>query len=435
MRRVTAPPLPHQSNGYAALLSDLKERIRSARLRAALAVNQELVLLYWSIGRDILARQLDEGWGARVIDRLSADLRRDFPEMTGLSARNLNYMRAFAEAHPDREIVQQVVARLPWGHNVRLVETVKDQAERLWYARQAVEHGWSRNVLVHQIESGLFHRQGKAATNFGRTLPSPQSELAQQLIKDPYSFDFLALGPEVSERQLERGLLEHIRALILELGKGFAFVGSQYHLQVAGQDYYLDLLFYHLRLRCFVVIDLKIEEFKPEFAGKMNFYLSAADDLLRHADDAPSIGIILCKGRNAMVVEYALRGAAKPMGVAEYRLSPALPMQLQADLPTAEEFAREFPLMSLVELRGEVERELRAVMGARGSQAGTSDISEMLHQLGPDAALWEGMPEFEAALRAMNGAAHGVPVEPQVAENALATGNRFLDELRRLRTG
>ena len=432
---MTTPPHLPQSNGYAALLGDLKERIQSARLRAALAVNQELILLYWSIGRDILARQLDEGWGARVIDRLSADLRRDFPEMTGLSARNLKYMRALAEAYPDREVVQQVVARLPWGHSVRLVEAVKDQAERLWYARQAIEHGWSRNVLVHQIENGLFHRQGKASTNFGRTLPSPQSELAQQLIKDPYSFDFLALGPEVSERQLERGLLEHIRALILELGKGFAFVGSQYHLEVAGQDYYLDLLFYHLRLRCFVVIDLKIEEFKPEFAGKMNFYLSAADDLLRHPDDAPSIGIILCKGRNAMVVEYALRCAAKPMGVAEYRLSPALPAQLQADLPTAEEFAREFPLMSLVELRGEVERELRAIMGARGSQAGALGVSEMLHQLGPDDTLWEGMPEFEAALRTMNGAAHGIPVEPQAAEKALATGNRLLAELRRLHTG
>lgn len=432
---MTTPPHPPQSNGYTALLGDLKERIRSARLRAALAVNQELVLLYWSIGRDILARQLDEGWGARVIDRLSADLRRDFPEMTGLSARNLKYMRAFAEAHPDREVVQQVVARLPWGHNVRLVEAVKNQAERLWYARQAIEHGWSRNVLVHQIESGLFHRQGKAATNFGRTLPSPQSELAQQLIKDPYSFDFLALGPEVSERQLERGLLEHVRALILELGKGFAFVGSQYHLEVAGQDYYLDLLFYHLRLRCFVVIDLKIEEFKPEFAGKMNFYLSAADDLLRHPDDAPSIGIILCKGRNAMVVEYALRGAAKPMGVAEYRLSPALPAQFQADLPTAEEFAREFPLMSLVELRIEIEREVRAAVDARGTSSGTSDISDMLHQLGPDAAFWEGVPEFEAALRTMNGAAHGISVEPQAAEKALATGNRLIVELRRLRTG
>ena len=406
----------------------------SAKQRRCVRITHEsLPWSYWSIGRDILARQLDEGWGARVIDRLSADLRRDFPEMTGLSARNLKYMRAFAEAHPDREIVQQIVARLPWGHNVRLVEAVKDQAERLWYARQAIEHGWSRNVLVHQVEGGLFHRQGKAATNFGRTLPSPQSELAQQLIKDPYSFDFLALGPEVSERQLERGLLEHVRALILELGKGFAFVGSQYHLEVAGQDYYLDLLFYHLRLRCFVVIDLKIEEFKPEFAGKMNFYLSAADDLLLHPDDAPSIGIILCKGRNAMVVEYALRGAAKPMGVAEYRLSPALPAQLQADLPTAEEFAREFPLMSLVELRGEIERELRAIMGARGSQAGTLSIGEMLRQLGPDAALWEGMPEFEAALRTMNSAAHGIPVEPQTAEIALAAGRCLVGELRRLR--
>ena len=236
-----------QDDGYAALLSELKARIRSARLRAAMAVNQELILLYWSIGRDILARQSAEGWGARVIDRLAADLRRDFPDMTGLSARNLKYMRAFAEAWPDEPIVQQAVARLPWGHvarlpwghNVRLLEAVKGPDERLWYARQAVEHGWSRNVLVHQIESGLFARQGNAITNFARTLPAPQSDLAQELIKDPYNFDFLALGPEMSERELERGLLDHLRALILELGKGFAFVGSQYPLEVGGQDYYL----------------------------------------------------------------------------------------------------------------------------------------------------------------------------------------------------
>ena len=260
-----------------------------------------------------------------MIDRLGEDLRRAFPEMTGLSGRNLKYMRAFAEAYPDQEIVQQVVARLPWGHNVRLVEAVKDPAERLWYARQAIEHGWSRNILVHQIESDLYHRQGKAITNFERTLPAPQSELAKELIKDPYSFDFLALGPDMSERELERSLLDHLRSLILELGKGFAFVGSQYPLQVGGQDYYLDLLFYHLRLRCFVVLELKIEEFKPEFAGKMNFYLSAVDDQLRHETDGPSIGIILCKGKNAVVVEYALRDSAKPMGVAEYRLSPSLP--------------------------------------------------------------------------------------------------------------
>ena len=285
-----------------------------------------------------------------MIDRLGEDLRRTFPEMTGLSGRNLKYMRAFAEAYPDQEIVQQVVARLPWGHNVRLIEAVKDPAERLWYARQAIEHGWSRNILVHQIESDLYHRQGKAITNFERTLPAPQSELARELIKDPYSFDFLALGPDMSERELERSLLDHLRSLILELGKGFAFVGSQYPLQVGGQDYYLDLLFYHLRLRCFVVLELKIEEFKPEFAGKMNFYLSAVDDQLRHETDGPSIGIILCKGKNAVVVEYALRDSAKPMGVAEYRLSPSLPIQLQGNLPTAEELAREFPLMSAVKL-------------------------------------------------------------------------------------
>jgi predicted nuclease of restriction endonuclease-like (RecB) superfamily len=309
----TSLPTP-QDDGYAALLSELKARIRSARLRAAMAVNQELILLYWSIGRDILARQSAEGWGARVIDRLAADLRRDFPDMTGLSARNLKYMRAFAEAWPDEPIVQQAVARLPWGHNVRLLEAVKGPDERLWYARQAVEYGWSRNVLVHQIESGLFARQGNAITNFARTLPAPQSDLAQELIKDPYNFDFLALGPEMSERELERGLLDHLRALILELGKGFAFVGSQYPLEVGGQDYYLDLLFYHLRLRCFVVVELKIEDFKPEFAGKMNFYLSAVDELVRHESDGPTIGIILCKGKNAVVVEYALRDTATSGG-------------------------------------------------------------------------------------------------------------------------
>jgi predicted nuclease of restriction endonuclease-like (RecB) superfamily len=218
---ITPLPAP-EGDGYAALLAELKERIRTARLRAAVAVNQELILLYWSIGRDILLRQVAEGWGARVIDRLAADLRRDFREMTGLSARNLRYMRAFAEAYPDPAIVQQVVARLPWGHNVRLIEAVKDPAERLWYARQAIEHGWSRNVLAHQIESGLFNRQARAITNFARTLPSPQSDLAQELVKDPYSFDFLAFGPRMSERELERGLLEHLRSLILELGKGFA---------------------------------------------------------------------------------------------------------------------------------------------------------------------------------------------------------------------
>ena len=314
-----------EPRGYAALLGELKSRISAARLSAALAVNKQLILLYWSIGREILVRQTQEGWGARVIDRLADDLRRDFPEMSGLSARNLKYMRALAEAHTDPEIVQQVVAQLPWGHNVRLLESVKDPAARLWYARQAIEHGWSRNVLVHQIDSALFSRQGKALTNFARTLPAPQSELAQQIIKDPYSFEFLGLDGEILERDLERSLLDRLSALILELGKGFSFVGSQFPLEVGGQDYRLDLLFYHLKLRCFVVFELKVEEFQPEFAGEMNFYLSAVDDALRHPDDQPSIGIILCKGRNQIVVEYALRDTSKPMGVAQYTLSHALP--------------------------------------------------------------------------------------------------------------
>jgi predicted nuclease of restriction endonuclease-like (RecB) superfamily len=224
-------------DSYPAFLAELKQRIRSARLQAALSVNRELVLLYWSIGRDILARQRAEGWGAKVIDRLAADLRRAFPEMTGISARNLKYMRAFAEAWPHEEFVQQVVAQLPWGHNTHLLDTIKSPAEREWYARQAIQNGWSRNVFAHQIESGLFARQGSALTNFSRTLPAEQSELAQQIIKDPYSFDFLSLTPEMQERDLERALIEHLRSLILELGKGFAFVGSQYRLEVAGQDY------------------------------------------------------------------------------------------------------------------------------------------------------------------------------------------------------
>lgn len=421
-------------DGYAALLDELKERIRTARLRAAVTVNQELILLYWSIGNDILARQSAEGWGTRVIDRLAQDLRRDFPDMTGLSPRNLKYMRAFAEAHRDREIVQQLVARLPWGHNIKLVEAIKDGDERLWYARQAIEHGWSRNILAHQIDTGLFRRQGKALTNFARTLPAPQSDLAQELVKDPYSFDFLALGAELSERVLENGLIDHLRALVLELGKGFAFVGSQYHLEVGGQDYYLDLLFYHLRLRCFVIIELKIEEFKPEFAGKMNFYLSAVDAQLRHADDAPSIGIILCKGKNEVIVEYALRDSQKPMGVAEYRLSAALPEGLQTELPTVAEFAREFPLMSLVKLRIEIERELRCLVD-NGVSSRPLSIEPMVAELQRTGQLPADFPAFRPAIDAMNRAAHGYDIDPIAAEDAAELGAALLAELRRAGLG
>lgn len=352
------------SDGYSTLLSELKQRIRSARLRTVVSVNTELILLYWSIGRDLRARQRAEGWGAKVITRLAADLRRAFPDMKGISTRNLKYMRAFADAWPDEEFVQQVVAQLPWGHNTLLLHATKSLTEREWYARQAIENGWSRSVLSHQIESRLFARQGRAITNFTRTLPAAQSDLAQQLMKDPYSFEFLALGADIRERELQRGLLDHLRSLLLELGKGFAFVGSQYPVEVGDQEYFIDLLFYHLRLRCFIVIELKIEGFKPEFAGKMNFYLSAVDDRLRHPDDQPSIGIILCGSRNEIVVEYALRDSSKPMGVAQYRLSTALPGCLQRDLPPPEDLEERLRTMTAIELRDEVEYSLRDVTAA-----------------------------------------------------------------------
>jgi predicted nuclease of restriction endonuclease-like (RecB) superfamily len=328
-------------NDYDVFLKSLKERVRAAQLRASLAVNCELVLLYWGIGRDILARQEEQGWGAKIVDRLAADLRQEFPQIAGFSPRNLKYMRAFAEAWPDEQIVQAPLAQITWYHNIALIEKLKETEQRLWYARQTVENGWSRNVLIHQIESGLYRRQGKALTNFKRTLPAPQSELAQQIVKDPYNFDFLTLGPEAHERQLEIALIEHVRQFLVELGMGFAFVGSQYPLEVGGQEFRLDLLFYHLRLRAFVVIEIKVTDFQPEFSGKMNFYLSAVDDLLRHPDDQPSIGIILCKSKNKVVAEYALRDLHKPMGVSEYRLMDELPKQLQKGLPSIEDLEAE----------------------------------------------------------------------------------------------
>jgi predicted nuclease of restriction endonuclease-like (RecB) superfamily len=322
---------------YQQLLTELKTRIRQTQVRAALAVNAELVQLYWHIGYRILQQEQQRGWGGKVIDQLAQDLRRAFPELAGFSVRNLKYMRAFAKAWPATEFVQQVAAQIPWFHNCLLLDKVKVPAERAWYARQTIEHGWSRNVLAAQVESSLYHRQGRAVSNFTRTLPAPQSELAQQVLKDPYTFDFLSLGVQAQERDLERGLLAHVRSFLLELGKGFALVGSQYHLEVGGQDYYLDLLFYHLQLRCFVIIDLKMGEFKPEDSGKMNFYLAAADDLLRHPTDQATIGLILCKSQNRVVSEYALRGLSQPIGVAEWQLTRALPAELLRSLPTTEE--------------------------------------------------------------------------------------------------
>jgi predicted nuclease of restriction endonuclease-like (RecB) superfamily len=328
---------------YDEFLGRLKEQIRTAQLRAAVAVNRELVLLYWRIGQDILVRQKRHGWGTKVIDQLSADLRREFPGVEGFSPRNLKYMRAFAQAWPDEPIVQEALAQITWYHNITLLEKVKGSDERLWYVRKSVESGWSRKVLVHWIESDLYSRQGKAQTNFEKTLPALQSDLAREMLKDPYKFEFLGLGDEAAERALEEGLLAHIRRFLIELGAGFAFVGQQVHLEVGGEDFFIDLLFYHLKLRCYIVIDLKTTAFKPEYAGKMNFYLSAVDDLLRHPDDKASIGIILCKTKNQIVAEYALRDLAKPVGVSSYvtKLVESLPKEFRGSLPSARELESE----------------------------------------------------------------------------------------------
>lgn len=342
--------------GYDAFLGELKARIRAAQLRAAVAVNRELIALYWQIGSDIVERQKAQRWGNAVLDRLGADLQKAFPGLSGFSRTNLYRMRAFYLAYKGAPpIVPQAVghiaeggppeavAGIPWGHNVVLLEQVKDPAARLWYARKAVEHGWSRSVLVHWIESDLYKRQGRAATNFERTLSAPQSDLARETLKDPYTFEFLTLAEEAKEKELEEGLLAHIRKFLIELGAGFAFVGQQVHLDVGGEDFYIDLLFYHLKLRCFVVVDLKTTAFRPEYAGKMNFYLSAVDDLMRHPEDQPSIGIILCKAKNKVVAEYALRDLAKPVGVSSYvtKLVESLPAAFRGALPSPGELAAE----------------------------------------------------------------------------------------------
>ncbi len=326
---------------YNKFLSDLKERVASSRYKAALSVNKELILLYHHIGTQILEAQNKAGWGAKVIDQLSKDLASEFPEMKGFSVRNLKYMRKFASEYPDAQFVQQLVAQLPWGHIVTIMYSTADEDERMFYINETRINGWSRNILSMQIETNLFKRQGNAVTNFNDKLPSPQSDLAQNTLKNPYLFDFLSLGKNAHEREVEKGLVAHIEKFLLELGEGFAFLGRQYHLQIEDQDFYIDLLFYHIKLRCFVVIELKSGKFKPEYAGKMNFYLSAVDDLLRHPGDNPSIGLILCRSKVGVVAEYALRDMTKPIGLAEYRLQDALPENLQTLLPTIEELEAE----------------------------------------------------------------------------------------------
>lgn len=343
------------------MLADIKARVAAARIKASLAANCELLMLYWDVGRLILERQEKAGWGAKVIDRLAQDLQQEFPGQQGFSPRNLKYMRAFANAWPDGVIVQPAVAQLtsggpptvgpivqtpvaqlPWSHHVVLLDRLSSRADRIWYAAKAIEHGWTRNVLAIQIEAGLHKRQGKAVSNFKATLPPAQSDLGQGLTKDPYLFDFLTLRDDANERALEEGLVGHVEKFLLELGAGFALVGRQVHLEVGDQDFYLDLLFYHLKLRAFVVVDLKVGEFTPEVAGKMNFYLSAVDARFRRPGDQPSIGLILCRSKNRVIAEYALRDMTKPIGVSGYvtKLVGSLPKSLKGAVPSIAELEK-----------------------------------------------------------------------------------------------
>lgn len=331
---------------YTEFLEQLKDRIVTSRYKAALAVNSKLILLYHYIGTEILKRQKEYGWGAKVIDQLSKDLKSIFPEMKGFSARNLKYMRKFAEEYPDVEFVQAPLAQLTWYHNVTLLEKIENREIRLFYIKGAIEHGWSRNIVVMQIERGLHKRQGQAITNFEDKLPSLQSDLAQYTLKDPYIFDFLSIGDDAHEREVEKGLVKHMEKFLLELGEGFAFVGRQFHLDVGNKDFYIDVLFYHLKLRCFVVIELKDKDFKPEYAGKMNFYLSAVGDLLKHETDQPSIGLILCKSKDNVLAKYTLKDISKPIGLAEYRITENLPEEIKTALPTIEELEVELSKIS-----------------------------------------------------------------------------------------
>ncbi|MHB1495317.1 MAG: PDDEXK nuclease domain-containing protein [Acidithiobacillus sp.] len=333
---LTQPPA-----GYVDWLADLKGRIHTAQQRATLAVNRELVLLYWQIGRDILARQASQGWGAKVIERLAHDLRAAFPDMKGFSPRNLKYMRAFAEAWPEAEFVQEVLAQLPWYHQLALLDKLDSPESRRWYAAQAIEHNWSRNILVMQIETRLLERSGTAVTNFEASLPRQQSDLARESLKDPYRFDFLGLTDEAQEREIEHALVKHVTEFLLELGSGFAFVGRQVLLDVGGDEFFIDLLFYHLKLRCYVVIELKGGKFKPEHLGQLGFYLTAVDRQVKSEHDNPTIGLLLCKSKNKIVAEYALGDKSQPMGIAEYKLLESLPAELQTSLPSIEQIERE----------------------------------------------------------------------------------------------
>jgi len=375
---------------YIIWLKDIKSRIHQSQIKAAVKINTEMLNMYWDLGEMIIKKQSETKWGDGLIDQLSKDLNSEFPSMKGFSYRNLSYIRKWVLFYTNIDysfvpqlvaelnqkypqivkqlqlidnnklikvsqvvrlntgekknkllIVPQLVALIPWGHNREIITKCRDIKEALFYVTETIKNNWSRAVLVHQIESGLYLRQGKAITNFELTLPKPQSDLAREIIKDPYNLDFITLAPEARERDLENALIENLTKFLLELGAGFAFLGKQYHLEISGKDFYIDLLFYHIKLRCFIVIDLKIDEFKPDYAGNINFYLSAIDDILKTDMDNPSVGIILCKSKDKIIVEYALRDIKKPIGVSEYRLTNILPDNLKDSLPNIEELEKE----------------------------------------------------------------------------------------------
>lgn len=407
---------PKRSDKYHIILSVLKDKIRNARIQAALSVNTQMLKMYWEIGNAILEQQKEEGWGAKVIDTLAQDLRSEFEDMKGLAPRNLRYMRDFAAAYPQfvalqesfaklseseqkaiwqplaaklevpqkagkkkavrkdqKAIWQPLVAKLQppqkaallaaqitWAHNIVLLFKLQSIEDRIFYAEKTIQNGWSRRVLEIQIDSKLHERTGKAITNFESTLPAPQSDLARESFKNPYVFDFLAMGEEMQERELEKALIAHIKKFMLELGKGFAYVGNQYHLEVSDNDYFLDLLFFNYHLNCFVIFELKVGDFEPEFAGKLNFYINTVDEKIKTTNNNPTIGILLCKTPNKTVVEYALRGVKNPLGVSDYELSKALPQKLKSDLPTIEELEKEME-KSFEELQTPSERKLNRI--------------------------------------------------------------------------
>ncbi|WP_337045212.1 PDDEXK nuclease domain-containing protein [Emticicia sp. 17c] len=329
-----------EGENYIQVLNDLKATVRNSRHKALLSVNAELLSLYWTIG-DIISRQIKQAnWGSKTLEKLAIDLRSEFPDMQGFSQRNLQYMRRFAERYTDKEFMQQFAAQIPWGHHILLIDKVKDTETAIFYINKTIENGWSRDILSLQIKSNLHSRQGKSISNFSKTITN-NSDLVQQTFKDPYIFDFLTLTEDYQEKDLENALTDHITKFLLELGAGFAYVGKQYPISIGGQDFYIDLLFYNIKLHSYIVIELKKGEFKPEYAGKLNFYLSAVDAILRGDYDQESIGLLLCQDKNKVVAEYALKDINKPIGVSAYKIAESIPENLKGSLPSIEDIEKE----------------------------------------------------------------------------------------------